>query len=154
MVAWQRFNDKSKGKSKGKGKAKVKNKCSNLSSEERKRRLAELKSRTNCHACGARRHWAGDDKRPKNVKRDGSPQSPARGYLALGGETPGFDLTLLHGDTSADATALVAHARLDASDIPVETPPKAPPGARRPRKPPRVIPSPPPSTPQCVGGCK
>ena len=55
---------------------------------------------------------------------------------------------------SFDATALVAHARLDASDIPVETPPKAPPGTRRPRKPPRVIPSPPPPTPQCAGGCK
>ena len=54
----------------------------------------------------------------------------------------------------SDATALVAHARLDASDVPVETPPKAPPGARRPRKPPRVIPSPPPPTPQCAGGCK
>ena len=55
---------------------------------------------------------------------------------------------------SFDATAMVAHARLDASDIPVETPPKAPPGTRRPRKPPRVIPSPPPPTPQCSGGCK
>ena len=55
---------------------------------------------------------------------------------------------------SLDATALVAHARLDASDIPVETPPKAPPGTRRPRKPPRVIPSPPPPTPRCAGGCK
>ena len=55
---------------------------------------------------------------------------------------------------SLDATALVAHARLDASDIPVETPPKAPPGTRRPRKPPRVFSSPPPPTPQCTGGCK
>ena len=53
-----------------------------------------------------------------------------------------------------NATALVAHARLDASDLLVETPPKAPPGTRRPRKPPRVIPSPPPPTPQCAGGCK
>ena len=53
-----------------------------------------------------------------------------------------------------DATALVAHARLDASDIPVETPPKAPSGTRRQRKPPRVISSPPPPTPQCAGGCK
>ena len=55
---------------------------------------------------------------------------------------------------SSDATALVANARLDASDIPVERPPKAPPGTRRPRKPPRVIPSPPPPTPPCTGGCK
>ena len=53
-----------------------------------------------------------------------------------------------------DATALVAHARLDASDIPVETPPKAPPGTRRPRKPPRAISSPLPPTPRCAGGCK
>ena len=154
MVAWQRFSGKGKGKNKGKGKAqgKGKNKGSNLSSEERKKRLAELKSRSNCQACGARGLWAGGDICPKNAKSDGSPQPPARGYLALGGETPGFDLALLGGDTSADATALVA--RLDASDIPVETPPKAPPGARRPRKPLRVIPSPPPPTPQCAGGCK
>ena len=106
MVAWQRFSGKGKGKSKGKGKAKGKGKSkgSNLSLEDRKRRLAELKSRTNCQACGARGHWAGDDICPKNAKRDGSPQPPARGYLALGGETPGFDLTLLDGDTSADAS--------------------------------------------------
>ena len=81
-------------------------------------------------------------------------QSPARAYLSIGGETFGFDLALTGDEMSFDATALVAHARLDASDIPVETPPKAPPGTRRPRKPPRVIPSPPPPTPQCAGGCK
>ena len=60
MVAWQRFNGKGKGKSKGKGKVKgkgkSKNKGNNLSLEERKKRLAELKSRTNCQACGARGH--------------------------------------------------------------------------------------------------
>ena len=50
MVAWQRFNGKGKGKGKGK------NKGNNLSLEERKKRLAELKSRTNCQACGARGH--------------------------------------------------------------------------------------------------
>ena len=63
MVAWQRFSGKGKGKSKGKGKVKCKgkNKGSNLSLEQRKKRLAELKSRTNCQACGARGHWAGDD---------------------------------------------------------------------------------------------
>ena len=60
MVAWQRFNGKSKGKSKGKGKVKSKGKGkykgNNLSLEERKKRLAELKSRTKCQACGARGH--------------------------------------------------------------------------------------------------
>ena len=156
MVAWQRFNGKGKGKSKGKGKVKGKGKYkgNNLSLEERKKRLAELKSRTNCQACGARGHWAGDDICPKNAKNESTLQSPARAYLTIGGETSGFDLALTCDEMSLDAVALVAHARLDASDIPVETPPKAPPGTRRPRKPPRVIPSPPPPTPQCAGGCK
>ena len=153
MVAWQRFNGKGKGKSKGKGKVKGKGKGkykgNNLSLEERKKRLAELKSRTNCQACGARGHLAGDDICPKNAKNESTLQSPARAYLTIGGETSGFDLALTGDEMSFDATALVAHARLDASDIPVETPPKAPPGTRRPRKPP-----PPPPTPQCVGGCK
>ena len=75
-------------------------------------------------------------------------QPLARAYLT------GFNLALTRDEMSFDATAQVAHARLDASDILVETPPKAPPGTRRPRKPPRVIPSPPPPTPQCAGGCK
>ena len=75
-------------------------------------------------------------------------------YLTIGSETSGFDLALTGDGMSSDATALVAHARLDASDIPVETPQKAPPGTGRRRKPPRVIPSPPPPTPQCTGGCK
>ena len=130
MVAWQRFSGKGKGKSKGKGKVKGKgkgkgkNKGNNLSSEERKKRLPELKSRTNCQACGARGHWAGDDTCPKNAKNDGTPQPLARVYLAIGGETSGFDLALSGDDMSSDATALVAHARLDASDIPEETPPR------------------------------
>ena len=76
MVAWQRFKSKGKGKVKGKGKGK--NKGNNLSLEERKKRLAELKSRTNCQACGARGHWAGDDTCPKNAKNEGTLQSPAR----------------------------------------------------------------------------
>ena len=38
-------------------KGKAKNKVDNLSLEERKKRLAELKSRTNCQACGARGHF-------------------------------------------------------------------------------------------------
>ena len=158
MVAWQRFNDKSKGKSKGKGKTKGKgkgkHKGNNLSLEERKRRLAELKSRTNCQACGARGHWAGDDICTKNAKNESTLQSSARAYLTIGGETSGFELALTGDKVLFDATALVAHARLDASDIPVETPPKAQLGSRRPRRPPRVIPSPPPTTPHCGGGCK
>ena len=156
LVAWQRFKGKVKGKSKGKGKVKGKgkNKGNILSIEERKKRLAELKSCTSCEARGARGHWAGDDTCPKNAKNEGTLQSLARAYLTIGFETSGFDLALTGDEMSLDATALVAHARLDASDIPVKTPPKAPPGTRRPRKPPRVIPSPPPPTRQCAGGCE
>ena len=102
MVAWQRFNGKgkgkSKGKSKGKGKVKGKNKGNNLSLEERKKRLAELKSRTNCQACGARGHWAGDDTCPKNSKNDETSQPLARAYLTIGSETSGFDLALTGDD--------------------------------------------------------
>ena len=70
MVAWQRFNGKGKAKGKVIGEGKGKYKGNHLSSEERKKRLAELKSRTNCQACGARGHWAGDDTCPKNVKNE------------------------------------------------------------------------------------
>ena len=102
MVAWQRFNGKGTGKSKGKGKVKGtgkgKNKGNNLSLEERRKRLAELKSRTNCQACGARGHWAGDDICPKNARNEGTLQSPARAYLTIGGETSGFDLALTGGE--------------------------------------------------------
>ena len=157
MVAWQRFNGKGKGKRKGKakvkGKGKGKNKVDNLSLEERKKRLAELKSRTNCQACGARGQWAGDDISPKNAKNESTLQSPARAYLTIGSETSGFDLALTGDGMSSDATALVAHARFDASDIPVETRQKAPSGTGRPRKPPRVISSPPPPTPNATVEC-
>ena len=116
MVAWQRFNGMAKGKSKGKGKVKGKGKGkgkykgNNRSLEERKKRLAEMKSRTNCQACGARGHWAGDDTCPKNAKNEGTLQSLARAYLTIGGETSGFDLALTGDAMSFDAPALVAHA--------------------------------------------
>ena len=112
MVAWQRFNGK--GKSKGKGKVKCKgkgkNEVNNLSLEERKKSLAELKSRTTCQACGARGHWAGDDTCPKNAKNDGTSHPPARAYLTIGSKTSGFDLALTGDDMSSEATGLVAHA--------------------------------------------
>ena len=100
MVAWQRFHGKGKVKSKGKGKVKGKgkNKGNNLSLEGRTKRLAELKSRTNCQACGARGHWAGDDICPKNAKSDGTSQPPARAYLSIGSETSVFDLALTADD--------------------------------------------------------
>ena len=155
MVAWQRFSGKGKSEGKGKVKDKGKYKGNNLSLEERKKRLAELKSRTNCQACGARGHWAGDDICPKNAKNESTLQSPVRAYLTIGGETSGFDLALTGDEMSFYATALVAHARLDASDNPEET------HLRRHRQvrddhgnrhvsfPHRLHP-----TPRCTGGCR
>ena len=152
MVAWQGFNGKGKSKGKGKikGKGKGKYKGKNLSSEERKKRLAELNQLSSVRCAwtlGRRRHLSQECQEREYI-------AITCAYLTIGYETSGFDITLTGDEMSFDAIALVAHARLDASDIPVETPPKAPPGTRRPRKPPRVIPSPPPPTPQCTGGCK
>ena len=42
----------------GKGKFSVKK--TSLSLDERKKKLAELKKKTKCSACGERGHWAGD----------------------------------------------------------------------------------------------
>ena len=120
-TARARAKARAKARERVKGKGKGKNKGNNLSLEERKKRLAEFKSRTNCQACGARGHWAGDDTCPKNAKDESTLQSPARAYLTVGGETSGFDLTFTGDEMSLDATALVVHAHLDASDIPVET---------------------------------
>ena len=52
-------NSKSK-KGKGKGKGKYPVRPSNLSIEDRRKKLAELKSKTECKDCGRRGHWKGD----------------------------------------------------------------------------------------------
>ena len=123
VVAWQRFSGKGKGKSKSKGKAKGKGKSkgSNLSLEDcRTQEPYELSSVRFARTFGRRRHLSQE-------------RQERRFAAATGTRVSGFRrrntrfCTLLNDDTSADATALVAHARLDASDIPVETPPKAPP---------------------------
>ena len=147
-----RFSGKGKSKSKGKGKAmgKGNNKGSNLSfrgAQEASCRAQE--PRTTCHACGCartlgqRRHLV-----PRTPRATFSPQPPARGYLALGGETSGFDLALLGWryvcrvpqpwsltHASMPATSRWRHRRRHADDR---------------GNPPRVIPSPPPPTPQCA----
>ncbi len=63
MLQAARAAKKAKGEGKGKGKQKGKAflKRSNVSIEERKRKLADLKKRTKCSACGQIGHWAGDD---------------------------------------------------------------------------------------------
>ena len=81
-----RAKARAKARERSKAKAKASTGVTICSLEERKKRLAELKSRTNCQACGARGHWAGDDICPKNAKSESTLQSPARAYLTIGGE--------------------------------------------------------------------
>ena len=59
---------KGKGKGKGKGKPsfrKGQGKGSGLSLEDRRKRLAALKERSTCKACGRKGHWSGDAACPK-----------------------------------------------------------------------------------------
>ena len=72
LLAWQRNAKGKKGQGKqrkGKGLyagGKDWSGKRNLSLEERKRKLAELKSRTRCQACGQQGHWAGDRQCPRS----------------------------------------------------------------------------------------
>jgi len=60
-VAFVAFGKKGKGKSKGKkGKGSYPIRPSNLSIQDRRNKLQELKNRTECKECGRRGHWAGD----------------------------------------------------------------------------------------------
>ena len=89
LMAWGRVKGKGKGKGKGKSKRSSpfkgsspkgsysggnfgqKGKSKELdrpSLDERRRKLAELKSRTSCQACGQRAHWAGDEGCPKGKR--------------------------------------------------------------------------------------
>ena len=81
LFGWRRKGKgKGKGKSKRKGSGKGKRhtgflakgfgKGKNLSLDARRQRLAELKAKSNCQACGARGHWAGDSVCPK--QKDGN----------------------------------------------------------------------------------
>ena len=56
FVAFGRVKGKGKGKPKGKGKV-IR---SNLSIEQRRQRLSEIKAKSKCLRCGAYGHWAGD----------------------------------------------------------------------------------------------
>ena len=113
MVAWQPFSGKGKGKSKGKGKVKGKgkNKGNNLSLEERKKRLAELKSRTNCQTRAVRVDIGPETTLVPRTQRTTAHRNHRRGKIWLSEAK----------HMSSDATNVVAYARLDASDIPVET---------------------------------
>ena len=106
----------SKGKKKGKGKGKGKRFPigeSNMSLEERKRKLAALKARTSCSACGEKGHWAGDAKCHKNNgsgagKGSGSKPKPG-GYVAIIGDADS-------NDTSSGALTIVEGKPEEQSD--------------------------------------
>lgn len=60
MAAFGKAKGKSKSKGKGKGKGKGKLVRSNLTLEQRRAKLSEIKSRSKCMRCGAQGHWARD----------------------------------------------------------------------------------------------
>ena len=129
MMAWGRVKGKGKGKGKGKrsslfkgssgkgsyngGNFGQKGKSKELdrpSLDERRRKLAELKSRTSCQACGQRGHWAGDEGCPKGKRAEqpssssGASSRPNTSYFAVAESEPrpsGFQLGLtpkINGD--------------------------------------------------------
>ena len=55
-----------------------------VSLEERKRKLKELKKRTNCQACGETGHWAGDPECRKGKSSSSSSTTQKTANLALG----------------------------------------------------------------------
>lgn len=62
LKAFGKAKGKGKSKAKGKGKGKGKGKLvkSNLTLEQRRAKLSEIKARSKCMRCGATGHWAGD----------------------------------------------------------------------------------------------
>ena len=84
LVAMMGFKKHGKGKRKGKGsKGGATFKRTNLSLDERRRRLQELKKRTKCTACGQTGHWAGDKECPKNSKGSGKGSGKPTARLAV-----------------------------------------------------------------------
>ena len=81
FAAFGRVKGKGKGKPKGKGKI-IR---SNLSIEQRRKRLSEIKAKSKCLRCGAYGHWAGDPickfpgaKGNANAKDSKPPSNPPR----------------------------------------------------------------------------
>ena len=60
MAAFGKAKGKGKGKAKGKGKGKSKVVRSNLTLDQRRAKLQEVKARSRCLRCGGLGHWAGD----------------------------------------------------------------------------------------------
>ena len=122
MVAWQRFSGKSKGKSKGQGKRQEQRQQSVFGGAQeascRGQELYQLPSVRCARTLGRKRHLSQECQERRFAAATGARISDNRRRDTR------FDLALTGDEMPLDATALVAHARLNASDIPVETPPK------------------------------
>ena len=111
LMAWQRNAKGKKGQGKqrrGKGLnagGKDWSGKRNLSLEERKRKLAELKPRTRCQACGQQGHWAGDRQCPRSKGSGGGKGSTQMAATAVTYQIPVRMLTEGHAD---DPRALAA----------------------------------------------
>jgi hypothetical protein len=158
--------EKSKGKTKdGKGKNRPQ-----LSVEDRKRRLQELKSRTNCQSCGQKGHWAGDACCPKNGtgSSSGSSAQPAGFTLMsvasseepIGPPDEGLYLKLIDeiDDDKAHSAVAFMHSHMPDRDPPDPTgarssvPPPPTTTNTRPRKKDKAPDGP--TESECMDGCK
>ena len=86
LAAFQKASGKGKGsKGKGKGKGKGKLVRSNLSLDQRRQSLADLKSKSRCLRCGGQGHWAGDPscKFPGPRKPDQGQSKPVANYVDM-----------------------------------------------------------------------
>ena len=83
-MAWSKGGKgkgKDKGKSKGKGKFRIPR--GPVSLEDRRRKLAELKTKSRCLRCGQTGHWAGDKECPRSQGKGSSGSSgPPKGKQA------------------------------------------------------------------------
>eukprot|EP00435_Cladocopium_sp_Y103_P068333 s119_g31.t1 len=108
------FNSMSKAKGKGKfkgGKGKGKGKLvrSQLSIEQRRKRLAEIKAKSKCLRCGAIGHWAGDPscKFPGPRKADGKGSKPTANFADMS-DSSSDDGIVLRASASGSPVAHMA----------------------------------------------
>jgi hypothetical protein len=91
---------KGKGKGSGKGKfSKGKGKGSSVSFEDRRKRLAALKERSTCKACGRKGHWSGDAACPK--RQQIPHQSPPANNSPTKDRTANFAVAFVVADVSS-----------------------------------------------------
>ena len=108
MVAFGKA--KGKGNPKGKGKGKGKLVRSHLTLEQRRSKLAELKSKSKCMRCGAISHWAGDPgcKFPGSKAAPKPAVKPAANYGDMSDSSEEDGITLSASPGRHGATAMMA----------------------------------------------